>query len=138
VKTWTESLNCQLTLDELNEKRDALAQAFGERDNADRKSKEESKRLKQEVKNFDAKITQLAREIRERKEIRAVEVYEVFDLEHCKSSVVRADTKETISVRTLTKSEIETLSQTAIPGMEQEDDTAGTEGDAADSAADNA
>jgi hypothetical protein len=124
-KTWTHTLDCHLTDDELRQRSAELAQAFEQREKAERHAKEEAKRLKAEVKRHDAKLSELARVLRERKEPRTVECCEAIDMEHGKSSTIRMDTNEVVSVRTLSKDEIERLSQVNIPGTDAEGETDG-------------
>jgi hypothetical protein len=114
MKKWTEYLPCQLNSDEVLERASQLSQVLATRKEAEDARKATAKRLKSIVDAHDAEASQLAEAIRDRAERRSVECTERFDLRVNKASVIRCDTGEVISVRTMTSEEIETHSQATL------------------------
>lgn len=101
-----KSLPCALTIEEVRQKGEKLAQKIREYELTEEERKKATKQLGDKLKDLRAEQEQLGREIRTRKEDRDVEVREEPDNALRVVRVIRVDTGEEAYTRAMTETEI--------------------------------
>ena len=98
-------LSCQLTSEELTAAADAMAQGLDDREALEGELATIKAQYKGKLEQCEANINAKKRLVRDKREIRAVEVEIVTDLTDCTLQVTRLDTSEIIEDRPLTGDE---------------------------------
>ena len=101
----TRNLPCALTETELLERGSQIADLVREYQHADEAKKEAASAAKAELDSLDGQIGAVARELREKKAYRIVEVKREKDFGRNVEEVIRLDTDEVIETRVLDPSE---------------------------------
>lgn len=101
----TRLLPCKLTDTELDIRRDQIAQLVSELAAAEQARKDAAAAHRLVIDDLDERIGLVAREIREKSELRQVEVREEIDQETAVADTVRTDTGEVIARRALSPHE---------------------------------
>ena len=97
----TRHLPCKLTDQELAERRDKLAQQVRDLAHAEQAKKDAAAEHKAACELIEKEMSLVAREIRERAEIRPVVVRKETDIEAGIEELIRADTGEVVETRAL-------------------------------------
>jgi hypothetical protein len=100
-------LKCRLTEEQLNERRDRLAEQVAELAGLEAKRKDVASDFKLRIEEIEESMSNVAREIRDRSEYREVEVTTHRDYEAKVEQVVRVDTGEIIATRVLEPREMQ-------------------------------
>ena len=98
-------LSCQLTSEELTAAADAMAQGLDDREALEGELATIKAQYKGKLEQCEANINAKKRLVRDKREIRPVEVEIVTDLTDCTLQVTRLDTSEIIEDRPLTGDE---------------------------------
>ena len=104
----TRYLPVVLTQVELDERRDKLAQRVRDLAQAEQEAKDEAAERKEAIKAIEKEMSLIAREIREKAEIRPVEVRKEVDVVEGIEETVRTDTGKVIETRALAPHERQT------------------------------
>lgn len=101
----TQNLPCNLTLEELDHRRDRVANLVRDHIKMEQERKDVAKDYGRRVKMLDEQVAHVAQEIRERAEYREVEVKREKDFATGWENTIRVDTGEVVSQRPLLPSE---------------------------------
>ena len=111
----TIRLPVKLNEPEVAERADELARTIAKRDSVEALAKDESRRAKDEVKEMDERIGDLAGIVRDKVESRPVDTRWEPELERRLYRRVRLDTLEVVESRPMTTTELEEESQARLP-----------------------
>jgi hypothetical protein len=103
----TRSLPVKLTQEELDLRRDKLAELVRDISTAEQARSDAASAAKKEIDKLDASAGSIAREIRERSEYRQVEVTREKDYRRRIEEVIRSDTGEVVDSRVLGDDEMQ-------------------------------
>lgn len=97
----TRNLPCKLTDEELNFRRDKLAQLVSDLASEEQRKKDTAAHHSDRIKNFERDMFAVSIEIKDRAEYREVVVKREKDLENGVEEIIRCDTGEVVDVRAL-------------------------------------
>jgi hypothetical protein len=104
-RSFHEKLPCVLTNEELAERGAKIAEAYAEQDTLDAERKNVNDGYKAKIELVEGRIRELAGVLRTKQELREVELIEEFIFATNTVRVTRADTKEVVRERAMTKNE---------------------------------